>query len=220
MPRPRQLKWFLAAALLACAALIFARLGRNALWDDEADTALNAKSLLRMGDLSPFVDGHNYFACNSGIEIRNLKIRYIPPLPAVLTAASFALTRKFDAWSARLPARPPDEPYSAIARWIDEQLPAGTTVVVRPDWMTASLMFHAPQATYGWQLNPPPRGQFKDLPAIVFKGMEAPDVFIAAGPQALSGTIPLIRAAARRGIRYDDVKAIDLYTMRMSAGPN
>jgi hypothetical protein len=82
---------------------LFARLGHYALWDDEAGTALNAKSILATGDMSVWVDQHNIFAYRGGAELRDLKNRYVPPLAAGVTAAAFAAARRTDAWTARAP---------------------------------------------------------------------------------------------------------------------
>jgi 4-amino-4-deoxy-L-arabinose transferase-like glycosyltransferase len=77
--------------VLFCAALLlFVNLGHYALWDDEANTALIAEGIWATGDTSAIV-GHNLVAYEGGWELKHLKERYIPPLPAYLTAASFAL---------------------------------------------------------------------------------------------------------------------------------
>jgi hypothetical protein len=96
-------KWGALGVLAVWACLLFFRLGHYALWDDEAGTALTAKSILYTGDTSAFVDDHNIFAYRNGFELRNLKLRYLPPLPAFVTAASFALCEEQNAFTARLP---------------------------------------------------------------------------------------------------------------------
>lgn len=93
----------LVVTLILSAWLLFFRLGHYTLWDDEAGTALNAKSLLATGDTSAHVDDHNVFAYRGGAELRDLKNRYLPPLPAGITAAGFRLSHRTDAFTARAP---------------------------------------------------------------------------------------------------------------------
>ncbi len=83
------------------AVLLFARLGHYALWDDEAGTALTAIGVWRTGDTTPIID-HNIFAYHNGHEIRNLHLRYIPPLPFYL-AAPFVGLMGNESLAARLP---------------------------------------------------------------------------------------------------------------------
>lgn len=89
-------------ALCLSGFLLFYNLGHYALWDDEANTALTAKAIIRTGDTSAKVDDHNFLLYREGAELENLKNRYLPPLPAFLTAASlniFGLSSE----AARLP---------------------------------------------------------------------------------------------------------------------
>jgi 4-amino-4-deoxy-L-arabinose transferase-like glycosyltransferase len=88
--------------LIAAGVLLFARLGHNALWDDEAGTALTAKGVLRTGDTSVLLDDGNINAYRNGLDVRSFCDRSMPPLDAYLTAASFAIFG-IDAWAARLP---------------------------------------------------------------------------------------------------------------------
>lgn len=74
----------------------------NSLWDDEANTALSAKAILNTGGLSAHVDDHNLLMYRNGSEVKNLRLSYLPPAPAYLTALSFEVFG-FSAWSARLP---------------------------------------------------------------------------------------------------------------------
>ena len=92
----------IALTLALAALLLFARLGRNALWDDEAGTALTAKSILRNGDSLMFVDDHNILAYRQGSELQGVKLRYVPPLSSYLLAGVFYVLEP-SAWSARLP---------------------------------------------------------------------------------------------------------------------
>jgi hypothetical protein len=81
--------WRLTACIITflfAALLLFARLGHYALWDDEANTALFAQGICATGDTTAVI-GHNLVAYEGGWELKNLRERYIPPLPAYLTAA-------------------------------------------------------------------------------------------------------------------------------------
>jgi hypothetical protein len=76
--------------LIMAAVLLFTHVGHYALWDDEANTALIAQGICQTGDTSALV-GHNVVAYEGGWELKHLRERYIPPLPAYLTALSFSL---------------------------------------------------------------------------------------------------------------------------------
>jgi len=85
--------WRLAAGIITlplAALLLFARLGHYALWDDEANTALFAEGICATGDTTAVI-GHNLVAYEKGWELKNLRERYIPPLPTYLAAASLWL---------------------------------------------------------------------------------------------------------------------------------
>lgn len=99
---PRSIKTIIAAAVLIITAFfLFARLGYHALWDDEADTALFAKSIWQTGDTHA-IAGHNLIAHTYGQELRNLYNRYIPPLGFYI-AAPFVGLAPGSAFAARLP---------------------------------------------------------------------------------------------------------------------
>lgn len=80
---------------------MFFRLGHYALWDDEATTALFAQSVWQTGDTYAVLDD-NLIAYNSGVELKNLKNRYISPL-AFYLAAPFVGPNPGSAFFARLP---------------------------------------------------------------------------------------------------------------------
>lgn len=82
--------------------LLFAHLGHYALWDDEANTALTAKAIIRTGDTSASVDGRNFLMYREGAELEELKNRYLPPLASYLAAGSFLFFEP-SAYSARFP---------------------------------------------------------------------------------------------------------------------
>ena len=91
-----------AGLLLLAALLIFPNLDDRYLWDDEAETALLAKNVLRFG-VPVAWDGVSLISqeCGSDYDV-NYLWRQTPWLPIYLTAASFAL---LDAgtFTARLP---------------------------------------------------------------------------------------------------------------------
>ena len=82
-------------------------------------------------------------------------------------------------WYAEL-LNPIEEPYTPVASWLRRNVPARASVLVFPDYMMYPLMFHAPDPTYAWQLEPDGRfaGQFAP---INYKTLEAPDYVIAFG---------------------------------------
>jgi len=90
-----------AAILVGAAALVFARLGRYAFWNDEAYTALLAKSVWRTGDTHAVV-GHNIIAFKGGAALEGLKHRFDPPL-AYYVAAPFLGPLGDHALAGRLP---------------------------------------------------------------------------------------------------------------------
>jgi len=93
----------LIGAFLLCSmgVLLFTRLGHHPLWDDEATTALYGKAIWIHGDTFAFV-GHNLIAFRSGVELRNLRNRYMPPL-GYAVAAPFVGLLGSTAFAARLP---------------------------------------------------------------------------------------------------------------------
>lgn len=117
------------------------------------------------------------------------------------------------------------EPYTPAADWIRNNVPAGNSVWVSPDYMTYPLMFHAPQVMYAWQLesrekwlqaavNEPKMGaifeQFKTLPPIHFKLEAAPDYIVLFGPTGQQAAMQIINAWETSN-RYDLHHTIDCY---------
>ncbi len=95
-----------AAVLAAAAALLLWNLGKPALWEDEAETALRAESILATGLPRTTYDGmrvttqyslFKYEGNKDGVWIWNTW------LPAYLTAAAFAIRGAFTPFAARLP---------------------------------------------------------------------------------------------------------------------
>jgi len=90
-----------AVTLVAAAALIFTGLGRYAFWNDEAYTALLAKSVWRTGDTCAVL-GHNILAFQGGAALEGLRHRFDPPLAYYLAAPSLGLLGD-SALAGRLP---------------------------------------------------------------------------------------------------------------------
>lgn len=97
----RYVAWLLAAVFLVSAALIFTRLGHYALWDDEAESALEAESVLRCGDTQAKI-GHNFILYRNGMLLKNLRTEGEPPFCAYF-AAPFLKLFGANAWGARFP---------------------------------------------------------------------------------------------------------------------
>jgi len=101
-------------------------------------------------------------------------------------------------------------PYNAVVKWMDANMPAGSSVWVIPGWDNYPLMYHAPQFVYAWQLAYPPEPQFMGLDAIQFYGVVAPDYMIAFGPYMAdaAGVIERERAA---GVDYEAVAHLNRF---------
>jgi len=98
----RRAEAVIAAAILAgSAALILPHLGYYAFWNDEAYTALLAKSVWRTGDTHAVL-GHNIIAFQGGAALENLRHRFDPPL-AYYVAAPFLGLMGDHALAGRLP---------------------------------------------------------------------------------------------------------------------
>lgn len=94
---------FAALALAALSAvMILPGLGDRYLWDDEAETALLARNVLRYG--LPFAyDGRNIISQESGIDYGpDYLWKQTPWLPIYIAAASFKILG-ISTWTARLP---------------------------------------------------------------------------------------------------------------------
>lgn len=92
----------LAGVLLLALPLLFAQLGAGALWSDEGDTAVYARSILRHG-LPTAWDGQSFIDSDAGRRLSpGLIMVGTPWLPYYVTAASFALLGE-SVLAARLP---------------------------------------------------------------------------------------------------------------------
>ncbi len=94
---------FLAGILMVASVLLFARLDDRFLWQDEAETALLAQSVLAHG-VPTAVDGDRIVSQEGGAEFTDDDPRWFwtPWLQHYAAAASFALLGP-STWSARLP---------------------------------------------------------------------------------------------------------------------
>ena len=100
--RHRELRLGICCVLiLGSGALLLARLGHSALWDDESTTALAGINVWRTGDTSAVLE-HNIVAYDYGVELKNLKLRFHPPLMFYLAAPSLGLLGE-TSFAARLP---------------------------------------------------------------------------------------------------------------------
>lgn len=97
----RKTLYFLVGLLVFSGCLLFTHLGSYSLWDDEAETALGARGILKTGDTTALLD-HNLHARRAGITLRNLHDRLTPPLASYLTAFSFYFGQQ-NSWFARFP---------------------------------------------------------------------------------------------------------------------
>jgi len=96
-------RFFLAMLLLIAGCLLFARLDDRFLWQDEAETALLAQSVLIHGVPTAF-DGRNLISQEGQQEFEAPDYRWFwtPWLQHYVTAASFAVLGP-STWSARFP---------------------------------------------------------------------------------------------------------------------
>jgi hypothetical protein len=107
---------------------------------------------------------------------------------------------------------PPEEPYTPVVQWINQNVPKDSSIWVLPDYMTYPLMFHAPDAVYAWQLRPDQKKeeQFKSLPDIHFQGLVTPDYIIVFGPSVIQ-IRALIQKWKAMGVQYDEIYGINTF---------
>jgi hypothetical protein len=107
---------------------------------------------------------------------------------------------------------PQEESYAAVIDWVNNNVPAGSSIYVQPAFKAYPLMFRASKALYAWQLTDPPRADFRGLPAIHFHGRIAPDYMIQFGPNTeTTGTAADMKSLATRGVVYHPVATIHLH---------
>jgi hypothetical protein len=139
-------------------------------------------------------------------------------LLAVIVFGSNALNHPF--WPGKWSCRPAEfvrelfipqvTSIDVVVKWIEDNIHKGDSIWVDPAVMGYSLMYHAPQPVYAWQLKYPPQQQFAALPPIHFLGRVAPAYFIAFGPYR--GEVErAIYSLKSRGLYYQLVKVFDTY---------
>jgi len=106
-------------------------------------------------------------------------------------------------------ADPPPDPYSAVSNWINNSVKAGESVWVQPEYAAYPLMFHSPGPVYAWQLTGDPEPQFKNLPPILFGGIQPPDFIITFGPSG-SAVAKELSGWKDHGV-YSDYATINQY---------
>lgn len=104
---------------------------------------------------------------------------------------------------------PPPDPNRAAAEWVNRNVAAGRSILVKPAFRMYPLMFHAPKAVYAWQLEYPPAEQFRSLGAIHFECVVPPDYIVAFGP-FMGLTVETIRKWEKAGVRYEGAAIIDV----------
>jgi hypothetical protein len=108
-------------------------------------------------------------------------------------------------------AVPQTESYTAVIDWINTNVPANSSVYVQPGFKAYPLMFKAPKPIYAWQLNDPPRDDFRGLPDIHFQGRIPPDYMIRFGTAKDSADFEKAMDQMKsRGIAYEPYETIHL----------
>ncbi len=77
---------------------------------------------------------------------------------------------------------PLQDPYALPAEWIRQNVPAGSLVAVLGPYAAYPLMYHAPQAIYGWQMESATAARFPGIDPRQIRGRMAPDYLVAFGP--------------------------------------
>jgi hypothetical protein len=95
-------------------------------------------------------------------------------------------------------------------KWIENNVHKGESIWVVPDFMRYSLIYHAPQPVYAWQLKSPPQKQFAALPPIHFAGQIPTDYFIVFGPfkEEVDRFINFLKSQA---LDYQFIEVLDVY---------
>ena len=107
--------------------------------------------------------------------------------------------------------QPQEEPYTPAAEWILQNAPSGSLVAVAPNSGRYPLMYHAPNALYGWQLHPKTaEKRFPGVDARQVRGVDAPDYLVCFGPGSEQLTKDLTRFLPP-GLAYTMATAIDRY---------
>jgi hypothetical protein len=104
------------------------------------------------------------------------------------------------------------DPFAPTTKWIRENVVDGASIYIASGSYTYPLMFHAPRALYAWQFDPEQqhKPQYRDLPAIHFKGAAMPDYLIGFGPYVAQLRQEL-QHHGHPGARYELAAKIDTY---------
>ena len=97
-------RFIIVFILLTAGYLSLVRLDNTVFWDDEAETAIVAKNLVKTGRLTGW-DGRNLFTYRNGAKLDENLRPIDPPLAYLLTAASFKLLG-ISTWAGRFPFVP------------------------------------------------------------------------------------------------------------------
>lgn len=98
----------------------------------------------------------------------------------------------------------------AVDAWLRDNVRPGASVWVVPEHQAYPLMYHSPQAVYGWQLADPPEEQFRGQPEIQFIYHKPVDWIIAFG--GADREIQRVNAIfARQGIAYELAETLDVF---------
>jgi hypothetical protein len=168
---------------------------------------LNGASLRR---LLPYSAGVLVFGTNL------LHFSWLLPFPyeaaGFMTPYPYAKTglRSTPVLYARELLKPPSDPYTKAALWINQNLRPGQTLWIAPGYAVYPLMFHAPQVVYGWQLSYPPKPPYTDLAEIYFAGRQPPDAIVcfAGWIEVVRGTLREMEAA---GIHYRQLAPLECF---------
>jgi hypothetical protein len=105
---------------------------------------------------------------------------------------------------------PHGDPFTETAQWINEHVRERESIAVIPTAFSYPLTFHAPKATYAWQLDGPPAGQFAKLPMIHFFSAVPADYVIVFGSE-ISNVPELLDFMRTKGARYERIVTINQY---------
>jgi len=112
-------------------------------------------------------------------------------------------------WLGEL-STPQRSAYAEATQWLNAHVPAGSRVVVLPDYGAYPVMFHSPQLSVMWQLRPDQRGEYAGLPEHVFRGRGVPDVLVGFGGGEARALARLAGQLGARGMAFDPPTRLDV----------
>lgn len=104
---------------------------------------------------------------------------------------------------------PLPEPITPVAQWIEQNVRSGQSVWTIPPYFAYPLMFHAPQAMYAWQLDPPLPAAYTALDRIHVRGSLPPDYIITFGPAV--GQLRNISIDVPYPVNYTRIEVINVF---------